>query len=131
MPARKLHIDIGPSALRCIPHFDQAVVGPEQQKQQERGDNRNGYEGVRNVQGRSFSAFRLLKEWKHFTVTEAHHRRFTLMSADQEPSRESYFSRYAPNRASGWVRQGELRAPAAERSAHKLASSFSASIDSC
>jgi hypothetical protein len=46
MPSRELHVDICPAALHGIAHLDQAVVGPEQQKQQQGGDNRNGYEGI-------------------------------------------------------------------------------------
>jgi hypothetical protein len=57
MPPRELHVDICPAALHGVPHAHQSVVSLEQQKQQHRGNNRNGYEAKRNVQVRSFSAF--------------------------------------------------------------------------
>jgi hypothetical protein len=87
MPPRELHVDIGPPALHGIPHPDQAVVGLEQQKQQYRGDNRNGYKRVRNIQGRSSSRASSKRRCKMESILRyrrkrTNRRRFTLITAD-------------------------------------------------
>jgi hypothetical protein len=84
MPPCELHVDIGPAALHRVPHLDQAVVGLEQQEQQHHRNNRNGYEGIRDFQGRSFSAFPAAERMEAFYGNRPNRRRFSLMSADQK-----------------------------------------------